>query len=106
MPEQQDSDLQTFLLDAARKARSQGIWALENDPDQPEFFKSLLTLWIEQCHRGTTERDQAAMMLKALVLIAEGNDINLVEEIMNKVPCWGDFFYEGLHNPSQLEQYR
>ncbi len=106
MSEQQETDLRKLLVDSARKARSEGIWALENEPDQPEFFKALLKIWIEQCNLGTTERDRAATMLKALVLISEGNQIDLVEKIMTKVPCWGDFFHYGLHDSSQLDQYK
>jgi flagellar motor component MotA len=106
MSEQQGSDLRKFLIGAAQKARSEGIWALEDDPDQPEFFKSLLKIWIEQCNLGRAERDQGAIMLKALVLISEGNQIDLVEEIMTKVPCWGDFFHYGLHDASQLDRYK
>ena len=108
MSEQQETDLRKFLVASARKARSEGIWALGNEPDQPAFFKSLLKIWIEQCDLGRTERDQAATMLKGLVLISEGNDPDLVEEIMTKLPPggWGDFFDYGLHDPSKLDQFR
>ena len=49
MSEQPETDLRKFLVSSAKKARNEGIWALGNEPGQPEFFQSLLKIWIEQC---------------------------------------------------------
>jgi len=107
MSEQQETDLRKFLVASAGIARSEGRKAFRSQSDQPEFFKSLLKIFMEQCDLGRAEQNQALTMLKGLVLIAEGNHPDLVEEVLARLPSggWGDFFDCGLHNPSRLGQF-
>jgi hypothetical protein len=90
----------------AHIARREGIWALRDLRDLPPFYTKLLDLVEAEHAKGGDPGASLKIMLLGMLLIYEGDNPGLIEEIMGlKCDC-GDFYAAALHDPSRIAEYR